>query len=317
MDSVIDKGSSDSVLGPVSPSPVHAAAGEPFIQACVEEFCRWVRLTLDQQALNRPVYVGKQARSDEKKESGRAKSGPGQGSLSGASPLYVALSGGATPEPLYRALGRAAAAGRFPVDAVRWFQTDERIVASDHADSNQRMISASLFGPESGLDPADFSPVPVDDPDLLHVAEVYENSLREVGGPVPCFDLILLGVGEDGHIASLFPGVESQIRPGANFQVIEAVKPATCRFTMTHAVLETARSVVIMATGSRKTEIVGSLLSGGVSPIYRRNPPIVGEGATEVTRFSGEFAFPAARLVARRQVIWWLDFAASPKNSEG
>ncbi|MBF0501098.1 MAG: 6-phosphogluconolactonase [Candidatus Riflebacteria bacterium] len=247
---------------------VRSHAGECFVNACVEAFRRWAC----------SVYS------------------PGR-------TLTVALSGGTTPEPFYRALARGVfvkddaskafdvcdeSGRKIPSDAIRWFQTDERCVPTGYPESNQRMIREALFNPEEnrpGPNSAMFHGVLVDIGDHLFAAQKYEQVFREFvpGSPVPSFDLILLGVGEDGHIASLFPGTESQIIPGRLFQSVEVSKLGTRRFTMTPLILEAARLVVIMAAGPHKADVVENLLAG-------RAPEL-----------------PAARLIARRPVVWWLD----------
>jgi 6-phosphogluconolactonase len=199
----------------------------------------------------------------------------------------VALAGGSTPAELYRALARADPAP--PWDRTQLWFGDERWVPPAHPDSNYRMAHETLLGPV-GLSDARVHRVETElEPDVA--ASRYEDEMRAAfPAGVPRFDLVLLGVGEDGHTASLFPdtaALDERVRlVAANW----VPKLAAHRITFTFPVLEAARTIWVLAVGERKAAIVREVLEGPVDP--RRLP------------------VQAARP-ANGDVVWWLDAAAA------
>lgn len=171
----------------------------------------------------------------------------------------VALSGGSTPKRLYQLLADPNEPFR---DQVAWnktffFFTDERNVPPDHPDSNYRMAYEAMFShaPKtqvcriSGEKPA------------ATAAEEYEDVLAEIYGvEVPDIDLILLGLGEDGHTASLFPGSEALHETERLVAAPWVEKLNAYRITLTLPVLNNARSVVFLVTGASKAEIVREVI---------------------------------------------------------
>jgi 6-phosphogluconolactonase len=172
----------------------------------------------------------------------------------------VALSGGSTPKRLYELLADPNEPFR---EQIAWkktffFFTDERNVPPDHPDSNYRMVYEAMFShaPKtqvcriSGEKPA------------AEAAEEYEDVLAEVYGiEVPDIDLILLGLGEDGHTASLFPGSEA-LHESERLVVAPWVEKLNAyRITLTLPVLNAGRSVVFLVTGASKAEIVWEVIS--------------------------------------------------------
>jgi 6-phosphogluconolactonase len=161
----------------------------------------------------------------------------------------LALAGGGTPKPLYEAL----AGDDLPVDQIHIFWGDERYVPPDHPDSNQNMTRSAW------LDRADFPeanihPMPTGAGDPVADARQYEAELRSVfgaaPGEVPSFDLILLGMGDDGHTASLFPHTEAlQV---CDRLVAAGNKDGQPRLTLTIPVLNRARRVLFLVAGADK-----------------------------------------------------------------
>jgi len=205
---------------------------------------------------------------------------------------YVALSGGKTPQPLYRRL--AAMEKQLPWERFHLFLVDERYVPTGHPDSNFRMIYESLIQGIS-IPSENVHPIPIED-QLSSCAIKYEELLRTVilqkQGELPVFDLILLGVGTDGHTASLFPGDrilferEKLVAPVMNPMVDHH------RITLTLPVINAARSVFIIARGREKAGIIQDAISGSrpdlpvsrVSPRGGKSLFLLDEGSSPGTR---------------------------------
>ncbi|HET9714465.1 MAG TPA: 6-phosphogluconolactonase [Pyrinomonadaceae bacterium] len=176
----------------------------------------------------------------------------------------VALSGGSTPKSLYEVLADPDEPFRelVPWSNIHFFWSDERHVPPDHPDSNYRMAHEAML-----------SHVPVSDDnvhriqsenaDVAATAQAYEETLKEVTKAIlPQLDLILLGLGNDGHTASIFPG--SEVLHEATRLVaapwVEQLK--TYRITMTLPLINNAVSVLFLVSGSEKAEIVKEVLQG-------------------------------------------------------
>src|SRR5580693_7905840 len=119
----------------------------------------------------------------------------------------IALSGGSTPKDLYTLIA-ANASANLPWDRMFFFWGDERHVPPDNPDSNYRMAKETLLS-KVAIPPANIFRIPAENPDASAAADAYEQTLRKffgvAPGEFPRFDLILLGIGPDGHTASLFP----------------------------------------------------------------------------------------------------------------
>jgi 6-phosphogluconolactonase len=188
----------------------------------------------------------------------------------------VALSGGRTPKALYELLAR----GTSQQSSLRWedvyfFFGDERHVPPDHADSNFRLAKEALFKPASVPD-ENVHRVLGELPDADEAAALYQQTLINFFSPdlalddgFPVFDLILLGTGPDGHTASLFPD-SSALTEKKNWVVANWVaKFASRRITLTFPVLNRAREVLILVSGTDKAPIVKDLFSQpDVEPRY-------------------------------------------------
>lgn len=161
--------------------------------------------------------------------------------------VRIALSGGMTPQPIYTTLGRE----KIDFERVHFYVLDERYVAMNHPDSNAGMIVRTLFA--SGPPPKTF--VYFDTSKDIRTC-VDDFSFRM---PVEKFDLMILGAGPDGHIASLFPHAEKKYRSGhvAHTQTERfAVKD---RLTMTLTPIEDARNVLLILRGAAKKDIIDKM----------------------------------------------------------
>lgn len=179
--------------------------------------------------------------------------------LASGNPTSVALSGGSTPRRLYRLLATEYR-DRIPWDRVSLFQVDERWVEPDDPDSNWRMIREELVDRVPGVTA---HPVPHRDP---RAAERYEETLRSAlprnDAGIPVFDLVLLGMGADGHTASLFPGTAALEERDRLVVVNEVPQLDTRRITLTYPVIEAARRRWFLVAGPDKAEPLARVLEG-------------------------------------------------------
>jgi 6-phosphogluconolactonase len=172
----------------------------------------------------------------------------------------LVLSGGHTPIASYQAL----AAGPW-LDPLKWravdvYFADERAVPPDHPESNYGMARAALIEP-AGIPAKNVHRIRAEDPDLEQGVREYESALPAV------IDLIILGIGADGHTASIFPGSpvarEALARVAA---VRDSPKPPLRRITITPRVFREAREIMVLATGASKAEAVARALEGTTDP---------------------------------------------------
>ena len=182
----------------------------------------------------------------------------------------LALSGGSTPRALYSLLA-SDFRSKIPWAQTLFFWGDERHVGPDDPESNYRMAYESLLS-KVPVPPQNIYRVAGENPDASAAAEAYEQTLRQVftlaPGEFPRFDLILLGMGPDGHAASLFPGSlglsETKKLVIANW--VEKLK--TDRITFTFPVLNNAACVIFLAAGSDKAVMLKDVLEGHSQPPY-------------------------------------------------
>jgi 6-phosphogluconolactonase len=204
----------------------------------------------------------------------------------------VALSGGSTPKALYSLLGSQY------VD-FNWARTflffgDERHVGPDDPESNYRMVKESLLS-KITIPDTNVHRVKAENPDAAAAAAEYEKELRDFfelrPGEFPRFDLILLGMGPDGHTASLFPDSKA-LSDDKHLVVANWVeKFNTSRITFTFPVLNNAAEVMFMAAGADKAEIAARILQG------KETPPL-----------------PSQRVLPKNgRLLWLLDDGAAGK----
>lgn len=201
----------------------------------------------------------------------------------------VALSGGTTPNAVYPLLRSAPRVGRVDWSRVEFFWGDERAVPPDDPDSNFGTAYRMFISQLPGVRPEAVHRMQGEGPDLDASALAYETELRLAfgarGDRPPEFDLIWLGLGPDGHTASIFAG-SSAVRVTDRWVVANWVPSRQMwRLTLTYPVIDAAREVVFLATGENKANAIRHIRSG-------RSP------------------LPAARVRARR-LVWLIDAAAA------
>lgn len=212
----------------------------------------------------------------------------------------VALSGGSTPKRLYELLASddAAYRMRLPWSEIRFFFGDERHVPPDHADSNFRMANEAMFA-KSPVPGENVHRVKAEMPDAHEAADEYEQTMRRVfrlkDSELPRFDLILLGMGADGHTASLFPGSPALDERERFFVANPVAKFNTDRLTMTLPVINNAAVCLFLVAGSDKTETLRRVLDAG---------------AQDAT-FPSQLVHPT-----NGELVWFVDEAAADSRSE-
>jgi 6-phosphogluconolactonase len=175
-----------------------------------------------------------------------------------------ALSGGSTPRNLYTLIA-ANASATLPWDKMFFFWGDERNVPPDDPDSNYRMAKESLLS-RVPIPAGNIFPVPTGKGDAGASADDYEKTLRRFfdlkPGEVPRFDVILLGMGPDGHTASLFPETAA-LKEHSRLVVANWVeKLKASRITFTLPVLNAARRVIFLVSGGDKAPVLKEVLEG-------------------------------------------------------
>jgi 6-phosphogluconolactonase len=176
----------------------------------------------------------------------------------------LALSGGSTPEPLYELLGTDPWRAQVNWPDTQVFLADERFVPADDPQSNYRMIRETLLMhvpiPEGNV-----HPVPTESESAEQAAAVYEQTIKTVLGgrenDIPRFDLSLLGMGDNGHTASLFPGsplLQESKRLVASEYVAEV---KMWRITMTLPLINRARLIIFLVSGAKKAQVLREVLA--------------------------------------------------------
>jgi len=180
----------------------------------------------------------------------------------------VALAGGSTPKSFYSLLAKNDR-DRLPWNKLFFFWGDERHVPPDHPESNYRMAFESLLS-KVPVPAGNAFRIPAENPDANQAAAAYEQTLRDFfespAGTFPRFDLILLGMGPDGHTASLFPGTNA-LKEKSRLVVANWVeKFKTDRITLTLPVLNQAAAVMFVVSGQDKAEALKEVLEGTQAP---------------------------------------------------
>ncbi len=180
----------------------------------------------------------------------------------------VALSGGSTPKGMFSLLA-AKYRERLPWDKMFFFWGDERHVPPDNPESNYRMAYEVVLS-KVPVPAGNVYRVPAEDPDAGRAAEKYEQTLRQffqpTAGAYPRFDLILLGMGPDGHTASLFPGTTALQEKSRWVVATWVEKFKTDRITFTLPVINGANVVVFLVGGGDKAVTLREVLEGKQSP---------------------------------------------------
>jgi 6-phosphogluconolactonase len=177
---------------------------------------------------------------------------------------FVALAGGNTPKATYKLLATPAWRDRVEWPRIEIFFGDERCVPPDHADSNYRMAREALL---------DHVPLGADRVHRIagerppaEAAAQYQQKLARLGDP-PRLDLVLLGMGPDGHTASLFPATPVLTETRALAAAVYVDKLESWRVTLTAPVLSSAAHVLITAVGAEKAEALATALAGSAGAV--------------------------------------------------
>jgi len=206
----------------------------------------------------------------------------------------VTLSGGSTPRVLHAALAGPPFANRLEWSRLEFYFGDERCVPPDHPESNYGMANETLFRPLKIAEKQIFR-MGGETPDHDQAARQYEEMVRArvcpAGSPWPVFDLILLGLGEDAHTASLFPGTAALDESRRLVVANTAPQGIKNRITLTAPAINHARTIVFLVSGAGKAKAVAGVLHDR-SVDSRRAPAKL------------------IRPVAGR-IIWFLDRAAA------
>ncbi len=200
----------------------------------------------------------------------------------------ICLSGGSTPKVLYGLLAREPFASRMPWGRVHLFFGDERFVPHSHADSNYRMVKEALLDhvalPAENVHPFPTDTTPHDA--AAHYAAGLQAFYGEeqLAAGKPLFNVVLLGLGEDGHTASLFPNTAALAEREAWAVAVIGAKPEP-RLTLTYPVLESAETVAFVVAGASKQAML-------------------------VRAMAGDTAIPAGCVAPAGELVWFTDNAA-------
>lgn len=201
----------------------------------------------------------------------------------------LVLSGGRTPRTLYEMLASDFRT-RIPWEHVHVFWGDERYVAADDPSSNYCMARGALLN-HVACSPAHIHPMPTSPASPDSAARDYERTLREhFDGDSPHFDLLLLGMGEEGHTASLFPGSPALLERSRWVVATHVPAQPPLRLTLTLPALTAAAHTYVLVAGARKAETLRRVLTGEPDPI----------------------TYPVAAVrTSHGSVTWWVDREAA------
>ncbi len=178
----------------------------------------------------------------------------------------VALAGGQTPRKLYQLLAGPPHTTRLDYSLVHFYFTDERCVPADDPQSNYGMARETLLTP-AGIPEGNAFRIDGELPPA-EAADAYESLLHEQLGDSPAFDLVLLGLGEDGHTAGLFPG-GPELNAAGRVAASRAPTAPADRVTLTLNALADARQVLFIVSGKHKADAVARALAGEDLPATR------------------------------------------------
>ena len=193
-----------------------------------------------------------------------------------AGPVAVCLAGGSTPQRLYALLATPVWRGRIPWERVHWFWGDERCVPSDHPDSNYGMVCRALLD-RVGAPAANVHPVRTAGNTPQAAAAACELELQQFYGARALdaqrelFAVNLLGLGEDGHTASLFPGTPALQERHRWAVAVTGARPQE-RVSLTYPVLNSARLTLMLVTGGAKRPVLERLAAGADLPAAHIRP---------------------------------------------
>lgn len=194
----------------------------------------------------------------------------GRAAISRRDRFTIALSGGTTPKALYELIATSPFKTQLDWSKVHLFWGDERDVPPDHAASNQRMVREALINhlpiPAVNVHELSAGKFPA-----REAAQLYSEHIRRFfnlkAGEQPEFDLILLGIGDDGHTASLFPHTEALNAPAESIFVANPIPQLeTTRLTLTYAAINNAANILVLVSGAKKADILARVLHGAYRP---------------------------------------------------
>lgn len=192
----------------------------------------------------------------------------------------IALSGGSTPKPLYEAISRE----QLPWDKIHIFWGDERYVPPDHPESNQLMARTAWLD-RVAIPASNIHPMPTDETDSAVAASKHEKELQEFfqvpPGEFPLFDIVLLGIGDDGHTASLFPHTEAL--KISDRLITVGNKDGQPRITFTYTLINQARCVIFVVAGASKKSALAQIFAA-----------------------DGDATTYPSRLIQPQGELWWL-----------
>lgn len=198
----------------------------------------------------------------------------------------IALAGGSTPKGVYHLLAEPPLSEQVDWQKVEIFFGDERCVPADAPDSNFRMAHETLLS--KVCPPTEHVHVVQGELPPETAAQRYEEEIRETLGETPRFDLVLLGMGEDGHTASLFPATPDLDGGGRLVIATESPKPPKDRITLTLPAINSARHVIFLVSGKSKRDALERV-------------------------WNGDEALPASHVRPRDgELVWHVDEEAKP-----
>lgn len=193
-----------------------------------------------------------------------------------------ALSGGTTPGKMYGLLSSEPYRSQIDWSMVHFFWSDERCVAPDDPQSNYHLAQEILLS-KLDLRPDQIHRMPADQSDRAQAAAAYAAEIRAVlGGDMPAFDLIQLGMGPEAHTASLFPHQPSLREEKRLILAVSVPKPPPDRLTFTPPLLRAARHLLFLATGADKAAALHEVLEGANNPEEYPTQGIVRQAQGEV-----------------------------------
>jgi 6-phosphogluconolactonase len=180
-----------------------------------------------------------------------------QAALKTKNRLAIAVSGGSTPIPVFRALAKHELAWQ----NIEFFMVDERCVPLSHPNSNYGTMDTVFF------EPTNIRAYPMYKEELgaKGSAEAYAKLIEENLAEGNCFDLIFLGMGTDGHTASLFPETHALDETSASVMANSVPQLNTTRITLTYPVLMAAKKIILIATGKEKQMLIHKIIAGSTS----------------------------------------------------
>lgn len=178
--------------------------------------------------------------------------------------FHVAISGGHTPRHFYELLGEENSAANIAWDKTQLFWVDERYVAADSLMSNYK-LAVDTFLSKVPIPPENIHRIPTEYSDFNQAAHEYEQAIREVfnidSKQLPEFDLMVLGMGADGHTGSLFPNSYAPFDTEDLACVVYVLDNELNRITLTHPVLCAAKHLAVLVTGEEKAETLKTVLT--------------------------------------------------------